>query len=60
VKWPSRYGRRFADHWEFVAYARSHDLKLDLTTPPIRHRAPWAGGLARHGRPAYDAVIPRR
>jgi len=34
-----RFGRRFADHWEFVAYARSHDLKLDLTTPPVRYRA---------------------
>jgi serine/threonine protein kinase len=35
-----RYGRRFADHWEFVEYARSHDLKLDFTTPPVRYRAP--------------------
>ena len=34
-----RFGCRFADHWEFVEYARSHDLKLDLTTPPVRYRA---------------------
>jgi hypothetical protein len=35
----NRYGRRFADHWEFVEYARQHDLKLDFTTPPVRYRA---------------------
>jgi hypothetical protein len=36
----NRYGRRFADHWEVVAYARSHNLKLDFTTLPVRYRAP--------------------
>jgi hypothetical protein len=35
----NRYGR-IADRGEFVEYARSHDLKLDLTTPPVRYRAP--------------------
>src|SRR5581483_10968698 len=36
----NRYGRRFADHWEFVEYAQQHDLKLDFTTPPVRYRGP--------------------
>jgi hypothetical protein len=29
-----RYGRRFADHWDFVRFARAHDPGLDLTSPP--------------------------
>jgi hypothetical protein len=33
-----RYGRRFADLWEFVAWAREHEPNLDLTTPPQRSR----------------------
>jgi hypothetical protein len=33
-----RYGRRFADLWEFVAWAREHEPNLDLTTPPQRPR----------------------
>jgi hypothetical protein len=31
-----RYGRRFADLWEFVAWAGEHEPNLDLTTPPQR------------------------
>jgi hypothetical protein len=34
----NRCGRRFADLWEFVAYAREHEPNLDLTTPPQRPR----------------------
>jgi hypothetical protein len=33
-----RYGRRFADIWEFVTWAQEHELNLDLTTPPQRPR----------------------
>ena len=32
----NRYGRRFGNHWEFVRYAREHNLGLDFTTPPRR------------------------
>jgi serine/threonine protein kinase len=38
----NRYRREFRDHWEFVEYARSHNLNLDFTTPPVRHRPPEA------------------
>jgi hypothetical protein len=31
-----RYGRAFADQWEFVDYAHEHLPDLDLTTPPKR------------------------
>jgi hypothetical protein len=31
-----RYGRTFADQWEFVDYAHEHLPDLDLTTPPKR------------------------
>jgi hypothetical protein len=31
-----RYHRRFADLWEFVAWAQEHEPTLDLTTPPQR------------------------
>jgi hypothetical protein len=31
-----RYGRRFADHWDFVRFARAQNLGLDLTSPPKR------------------------
>jgi serine/threonine protein kinase len=34
----NRYGRRFADLWEFVAWAQEHEPNLDLTTPPQRPR----------------------
>ena len=36
------YGRKFADQWEFVAYARNpaNNLNLDLLTPPVRPVAP--------------------
>jgi hypothetical protein len=32
----NRYGRRFANHWTFVRFAREQGLGLDFTTPPIR------------------------
>jgi hypothetical protein len=31
-----RYGRAFADQWEFVEWAHEHQPDLDLTTPPKR------------------------
>jgi hypothetical protein len=34
----NRYQRRFADVWEFVAWAKEHEPNLDLTTPPQRPR----------------------
>jgi hypothetical protein len=30
------HGRRFANHWEFVRFAREKGLKVDLTSPPKR------------------------
>ncbi len=30
------YDRRFADQWDFVDYARTHQPQLDLLTPPKR------------------------
>ena len=30
------HGRRFANHWEFVRFAREKGLKLDFTSPPRR------------------------
>jgi len=32
----SRYGRRFANHWAFVRFAREQNLDLDFNTPPRR------------------------
>jgi predicted Ser/Thr protein kinase len=32
----NRYGRRFANHWEFVRFAQEQGLGLDFTTPPKR------------------------
>jgi tRNA A-37 threonylcarbamoyl transferase component Bud32 len=32
----NRYGRHFADHWQFVRFARETGLDLDFTTPPKR------------------------
>src|SRR5262249_36558686 len=32
----NRYGRRFANHWDFVRYAKEQQLDLDFTTPPKR------------------------
>jgi hypothetical protein len=32
----NRYGRTFANHWEFVRFAKEHDLGLDFTSPPKR------------------------
>jgi hypothetical protein len=31
-----RYQRKFADHWEFVRFARQKNLGLDFTSPPKR------------------------
>jgi hypothetical protein len=31
-----RFQRRFADLWDFVAWAQKHEPDLDLTTPPQR------------------------
>ena len=31
-----RYGRHFANHWEFVEFAQAAGLDLDFTTPPTR------------------------
>jgi hypothetical protein len=36
----NRYGRRFANHWEFVRFAREQHLDLDFTTPPKRSFRP--------------------
>jgi hypothetical protein len=36
----NRYGRTFADQWEFVRYAEEHHLGLDFTTPPKRPARP--------------------
>ncbi len=32
----NRYGRRLANHWEFVRFAREQHLDLDFTIPPER------------------------
>jgi hypothetical protein len=32
----NRYGRTFANHWDFVRYAKEQRLDLDYTTPPKR------------------------
>jgi tRNA A-37 threonylcarbamoyl transferase component Bud32 len=32
----NRYGRRFDTHWDFVHYAKEHQLNLDFTTQPKR------------------------
>jgi hypothetical protein len=32
----NRYGRTFANHWEFVRFAEEQHLDLDFTTPPKR------------------------
>jgi hypothetical protein len=36
----NRYRRPFADHWEFVRFARAQKLGLDFTTPPRLLRTP--------------------
>jgi hypothetical protein len=36
----NRYGRTFANHWEFVRYAKETGLDLDFTTPPKRAGRP--------------------
>jgi tRNA A-37 threonylcarbamoyl transferase component Bud32 len=36
----NRYGRSFANHWEFVHFARERHLDLDLTSPPKRSLRP--------------------
>jgi hypothetical protein len=32
----NRYGRTFANHWEFVRFAQEQHLDLDLLSPPKR------------------------
>jgi hypothetical protein len=32
----NRYRQKFADHWDFVRFARKQKLGLDFTTPPKR------------------------
>jgi hypothetical protein len=43
------YRRPFADHWEFVRFAREQNLGLDFTAPARRPEAPapqtWTGAL---------------
>jgi serine/threonine protein kinase len=34
----NRYRRTFANHWEFVSYAKEQGLELDFTTPPKRSK----------------------
>jgi hypothetical protein len=34
-----RHHRPFATHWKLVEYTQMHNLKLDLTTPPVRNRS---------------------
>jgi hypothetical protein len=34
------YQRPFADQWDFVRFAKEHNLGLDLTTPPQRLAPP--------------------
>jgi tRNA A-37 threonylcarbamoyl transferase component Bud32 len=36
----NRYGRVFANHWEFVRFAQEQQLDLDLLSPPKRPRRP--------------------
>jgi tRNA A-37 threonylcarbamoyl transferase component Bud32 len=36
----NRYGRTFANHWEFVRFAQEQHLGLDFTTPPKRPARP--------------------
>jgi hypothetical protein len=38
----NRYGRTFANHWEFVHFAEERHLDLDFTTPP--KRPAWRDG----------------
>ena len=43
----NRYGRLFANHWEFVRYAKEHELPLDFTSPPKRPERAAPPGPAR-------------
>lgn len=45
----NRYGRRFANHWAFVRFAREQKLNLDFTTPPKRPEAKEAGTRVSDG-----------
>jgi hypothetical protein len=36
----NRYGRSFANHWEFVRFAQEQHLDLDLLSPPKRPKRP--------------------
>jgi hypothetical protein len=40
----NRYGRQFADHWEFVRYAQEQNLGLDFSSPPKRFAMPGQSG----------------
>jgi hypothetical protein len=44
----NRYGRTFANHWEFVRFAQEHHLDLDLTSPPKRPTPPFVPMVATH------------
>ena len=62
-----RYGRRFANHWEFVLFARERDPGLDFTTPPRRPDPQMTArrvleildGPANERRPARVRVLGR-
>jgi hypothetical protein len=49
----NRYGRKFTNHWQFVRYAKEHNLNLDFTTPPKR---PDPKGLAERILKILDAA----
>ncbi len=49
----NRYHRKFANHWQFVRYAKAHNLGLDFTTPPKR---PDPQGLADRILKILDAA----
>jgi hypothetical protein len=36
----SHYGRTFANHWEFIRFAKEQHLDLHFTTPPKRPARP--------------------
>ena len=39
----NRYHRKFTNHWQFVRYAKEHNLNLDFTTPPNAPRSQGPG-----------------
>jgi len=44
----NRYGRVFANHWEFVRFAQKQHFDLNLTSPPKRWRRPCAANALQH------------